>query len=265
MKKIISTILALVCVLGLTACGSAKEEDFSAFSDQAVNAYYMIANSEEVIGGDLRDISADFQDRDWAYLADYFNNYGFYVKNGFVLKDAMVNYWNIIDEQGSATLSGDINDYKNWPVEYTNGTYNVTVPMIAGDRTASMEITMKEDQTITGIVINIDYTFGEKMAKAGLNTLLGMGTVFVVLVFIIFVISLFGIIPKLQNRNKKKDIGTTAAENTIAQIEKREEQEAQEDLSDDLELVAVISAAIAAYEGSASADGFVVRSIKKRR
>ena len=32
---------------------------------------------------------------------------------------------------------------------------------------------------------------------------------------------------------------------------------------DDLELVAVIAAAIAAYEGAGSTDGFVVRSIRK--
>ena len=36
-----------------------------------------------------------------------------------------------------------------------------------------------------------------------------------------------------------------------------------EELSDDLELVAVIAAAIAASEGAASTDGFVVRSIKR--
>ena len=35
------------------------------------------------------------------------------------------------------------------------------------------------------------------------------------------------------------------------------------DYSDDLELVAVIAAAIAAYEGETSTDGFVVRSIRK--
>ena len=45
----------------------------------------------------------------------------------------------------------------------------------------------------------------------------------------------------------------------VAQIIEKEE------LSDDLELVAVIAAAIAASEGAASTDGFVVRSIKRRR
>ena len=37
----------------------------------------------------------------------------------------------------------------------------------------------------------------------------------------------------------------------------------EEELSDDTELVAVIAAAVAAYEGSGSTDGFVVRSIRK--
>ena len=45
----------------------------------------------------------------------------------------------------------------------------------------------------------------------------------------------------------------------VTQIEQREEQE----LVDDTELVAVIAAAIAAYEGT-STDGFVVRSIRRR-
>ena len=54
------------------------------------------------------------------------------------------------------------------------------------------------------------------------------------------------------NRCEKKDV--------VDQIIEKEE------LADDSELVAVISAAIAAYEadnGSASSDGFVVRSIRK--
>ena len=49
-------------------------------------------------------------------------------------------------------------------------------------------------------------------------------------------------------------------DNTIAQIVEKEES-----TEDDTELVAVIAAAIAAYEGSQSTDGFVVRSIRKRR
>ena len=66
-------------------------------------------------------------------------------------------------------------------------------------------------------------------------------------------------IPKLQAAFKKKpeEVKEEKVDNVVAQIVEKEE------LSDDLELVAVISAAIAAYEGSGSTDGFVVRSIRK--
>ena len=107
-------------------------------------------------------------------------------------------------------------------------------------------------------------SMGELMAKAGLNTLIGMGTVFAVLILISFIISGFKIIPKLQERasrkNKPQD-NETGVDNAVAQIV---EQETVSDETDDLELVAVIAAAIAASEGAASADGFVVRSIRRR-
>jgi predicted house-cleaning noncanonical NTP pyrophosphatase (MazG superfamily) len=47
-------------------------------------------------------------------------------------------------------------------------------------------------------------------------------------------------------------------------VEEAAQEEETEELSDDLELVAVITAAIAASEGT-SADGLVVRSIKRAR
>ena len=42
------------------------------------------------------------------------------------------------------------------------------------------------------------------------------------------------------------------------------EQEAVVEETDDLELVAVIAAAVAACQGAASTEGFVVRSIRRR-
>lgn len=103
-----------------------------------------------------------------------------------------------------------------------------------------------------------DSDLGARMEVAALNTLIGMGTVFAVLVIIIGVISLFRFIPMIQDRlNSRK---AAAVQEDAAQI-----VESQEDaeVSDDLELVAVIAAAIAASEGAASTDGFVVRSIRK--
>ena len=96
-----------------------------------------------------------------------------------------------------------------------------------------------------------------------MNTLLGMGTVFIVLIVISMIIYLFSFMPKIEAAMKKKkgQPKTDVVDQTIAQIIEKEE------LSDDGELIAVISAAIAAYEsGNGGAlDGYVVRTIRKRR
>ena len=115
---------------------------------------------------------------------------------------------------------------------------------------------------LTGITINPVYSFGEKMSTAALNTVICMSIVFAVLIFISILINCFKIFPYLEAQKKAKAAAanTVKAENTVVtQIEQREEQE----LADDTELVAVIAAAIAAYEGT-STDGFVVRSIRRR-
>lgn len=102
---------------------------------------------------------------------------------------------------------------------------------------------------------------GEKMTTAALNTVIGICTVFAVLIIIIGVISLFRFIPVIQDKlTKKKNAVQESADSAATQIVTTEEVT---DASDDLELVAVIAAAIAASEGAASTDGFVVRSIRK--
>lgn len=103
---------------------------------------------------------------------------------------------------------------------------------------------------------------GEAMSKASLNTLIGMGTVFIVLVLISLIISCFNVIPKIQGAfAKNKTEGQAVKEEAVSAVQ-AEEQAVDE--TDDLELVAVIAAAIAAYEGAASTDGFVVRSVIRR-
>ncbi len=112
-------------------------------------------------------------------------------------------------------------------------------------------------------------TFEDSMAKAGLNTVLGMGTVFAVLILISLIISCLGLVSKFQSGEEKKSEAkdapkaepAKAVENAVAQIVAQEEGA----VADDTELIAVIAAAIAASQGATSTDGFVVRSIKRRR
>ena len=101
-------------------------------------------------------------------------------------------------------------------------------------------------------------SLGEMMQRAALNTVMGMGTVFVVLIIISLIISLFGFIGKAQNRKAKEAPVQAAAEIPVS------EEIPDENLTDDLELVAVIAAAIAASE-DVSADSLVVRSIRRKK
>lgn len=100
---------------------------------------------------------------------------------------------------------------------------------------------------------------GSRMANAAVNTVIGMGIVFAVLILMIWIISLFKYIPMIQAKFEKKKTSETKTVSTpVTSPEVMEE----ENLVDDLELVAVITAAIAAMENT-SADGLVVRSIKR--
>ena len=105
--------------------------------------------------------------------------------------------------------------------------------------------------------------------QALLNTLMGMGTVFAVLIFISFLISLFKYIPSieraLKNRSSKKEKKAAQEERPAPKRPILEEVVEEEELVDDGELVAVITAAIMAANGGAavSADKLVVRSIKR--
>ncbi len=98
------------------------------------------------------------------------------------------------------------------------------------------------------------------LTEAGFNTILGIGTVFIMLIIMALIIYCFRIIPIIQNKFAKKteEPQTLDADNYMA------EPVFVADETDDLELAAVIAAAIAASE-QAPVDSFRVRTIKRRR
>ena len=118
---------------------------------------------------------------------------------------------------------------------------------------------------ITSMTFNPVYSLGENMTKAALNTLMGMGTVFVVLIFISLLISCFKYINVIEKKMKEKSAPAPAAAPAPAPAPAPVPVAVEEeDVTDDLELVAVITAAIAAAsENTVPADGLVVRSIRR--
>jgi sodium pump decarboxylase gamma subunit len=114
---------------------------------------------------------------------------------------------------------------------------------------------------VNDITVDQIQTLGEKMTNAGLNTLMGMGIVFAVLILISLIISCFKVFSYLDNKSKEKQAAQAPAakEAPAAPAPTVPAAPAQ----DDLELAAVIAAAIAASTGTSTED-FVVRSIKRR-
>ncbi len=98
---------------------------------------------------------------------------------------------------------------------------------------------------------------GEILSKAALNTCLGMGTVFLMLLFISCVIYLLRFIPDKKEKRAETE-----------QISYKEQQE----FSDDDEIAAVIAAALQAFEEdekeeesvTRTATVFTARKIRKR-
>lgn len=164
--------------------------------------------------------------------------------------------------EGWESALEDIGTYEGVDTESGSLVFNddgaiVTVKVLGSSHNAEVEIGFDSTvRYITSITTNVEYSTGEIMFKALMNTVIGMGTVFVVLILICLIISCFTLVSKFEPKQKKEEPAPAAAPVV-------EQAAAKEELSDDTELVAVIAAAVAAYEGAASTDGFVVRSIRK--
>ena len=129
--------------------------------------------------------------------------------------------------------------------------------------TSWKSVNVDEDlANITSITISPEYTTGEKLSKAGMNTLMGMGVVFLVLIFISWLISMFKYISVFEAKMKQKKAPAPSAAPAAVPAPAPAAAPAEE-ACDDTELVSVIAAAIAASEGRESADGLIVRSIKR--
>lgn len=259
MKRIKTIILTLACVLGLTACGGSDNE-----LDMTTRlTYQAIANQcalwiTQEVPDEQKEIFRNYTDRQWDAQAQYFAAQGIYV-SGEVFMAGLESWWGAQKDMGT---SGSIDNVSIEVIPTSDGA-TVNIPVTGSKHGAVIEILMDKEYEINSITTNVSFSFGEKMGKAGLNTLMGMGTVFVVLILISLIISCFGLIPKVQaafagKNAKAEEEKKEAVDNAISQIEEREEE-----LADDLELVAVISAAIAASEGAAGTDGFVVRSVRR--
>ena len=171
------------------------------------------------------------------------------------------------DQMNDTTLAQYKGLKKKEKTEFTittdSATVTETILCESGDKVLASLTFDKDGQIQTDDSGNYSFKFdeyktlGQKMQKAGLNTILSMSIVFLVLIFISLLISCFKFIGLIGKGKAEK--APVAAAAPVAPVASE-----PENLVDDLELVAVITAAIAAASETESADGLVVRSIIRR-
>lgn len=103
-------------------------------------------------------------------------------------------------------------------------------------------------------------TMGEKAVGGGITTLMGIGVTFVILILLAIIIS---VMTKFMYTSKKKP----KEEKSVVNVEKKnasqESAMATTEETNQGELVAVIMAAIASFEGSSVTSNLVIRKINR--
>lgn len=253
MKKFLTLLVMITCIFGLTACG--KETETVSYDEASVKSVcsmlYDTMSTEQT--ADILDQLNAMSSDDLTSVVANFKQYGINISGDALIKGLE----SALDSKEDA---GDMMGIESYDITADNDSVTAVMSIKGSVRNVKMEVLFDKDLVVESVTSNIQYSFGEQMVRAALNTVLGMGTTFAILILISLIISCFTFIPKIQAKFTKKEtveeIKTVSVDNTIAQIVKNEE------LSDDSELVSVIAAAIAAYEGTTT-DGFVVRSIKR--
>ena len=261
MKKLLGMLMLVVCMFALTACGAEEslpnEETYRTRSDQ----YMAMLSSMDQTSVDalVAELEADFDDFEqqielYPYIGGTGEKFEF---TADAYLSMFKSYASNMEDFGSFV---GLKEYEGGSVNSDNETTYNTVYEYT-DHDVRLSLVYVEEGIVVNATVDPILSTGEILVKAGLNTLIGMGVVFVVLILISLVISCFAIIPKIEAKLNKKNEAPAAAPAPNAAPAPAA---APVEPADDLQLVAVITAAVAAAMGTTSTDGFVVRSIKRK-
>ena len=255
-KRIISMLCVCICILGLAACGTdQKDMDYNGYSYDELQST-AVSTWENILGLDVATLEANLEVLDAMSEAEQIAYYD--------ANEGAKEYWELAGSWISVSQeAGSYVEVDSFTVTKSGKSTTTDLYLDFENRDVVLSIVYKNrDMSVEATTVDLVYSTGEKVQKALLNTAMGMGTVFVMLIAICLIISCFSIIPKIENwlkNRKQKEV--TAPEVTEQAVPIVSETVVAE--TDDLELVAVIAAAIAASTGQ-STDDFVVRSIKRR-
>lgn len=300
MKKIILFFSMIAVFVSLTACSSGQEEvtfdynntdiiystAYQAYQFQNISDAYRayLENSEDEMAEILLTGISNFDSAEEE--CGEFKGYRSKEGGDSIMFD--FSKLNSQDENELAQLNTELTDFLSLvdaKVEENAGDVTVTLTAVYEKRDVEYSFIYEENpayayaydlyqQTVAPyqikeVTATPNYTFGEKMGKAGANTLMGMGTVFIVLIFISIIIGQFEKIGKASeriaawwsNRKKKTEEPEDASVKPAAVV-----ASTAPNPMDDAQLVAVITAAVtAASSSSGGSDKLIVRSIRKAK
>lgn len=261
-KKILLMISMCLIVLGLTACGKADPTTV----DYNGHSYDELKQTCEGTVTSLREMP-DEQKQVYLAMADMTDT----EKNAYILSlaptatekdiEEIIRQTNLIIRWDEAVADvGEFVELGDFTITKSGKTLTCEQEIIYEERPVLLSYVYQYyNMELEDIGVEAVQTLGEKMTNAGLNTLMGMGVVFTVLILISLIIYGFKIFPYLEEKKKANAIVDMPAAAPVAAPAATPVTQTQ----DDLELAAVIAAAIAASTGTSTSD-FVVRSIKRR-
>ena len=247
MKKKITLFCMLLCLFALSACSGGKEEvePVAGVDELKTSITSMLLTYHEYSDADLEAYASQVESAGYASVAGMLRS----------LEDARA-------EAGSYRSVKD-----DWEILYREGAADISVTTEFEKRDVVLHMTVAssgkagEGLDITSAGFTPVYSLGERLSSAAVNSLFGIATVAIILALMVGIISCFRIIPVLERKAVEKQ-RKAIAENRPQPGPVQPLELVEEDVTDDLELVAVITAAIAAME-EVPADGLVVRSIRR--
>ncbi|ERL05540.1 oxaloacetate decarboxylase, gamma chain [Oribacterium sp. oral taxon 078 str. F0263] len=269
-KRITKTLLFLLLLFSvlLSACGRKKESGQISEDQQR-----LIAQEKQYLESFAPSFLEDIARSDESSLSER-------IREAEKNKDA-VSYNGLVNFQNSRERLGEFQSVESSEASQdADGNWTILVNAVFEKRKLLFTLGVDEKMTkLTEMSFLPDYTMAEKLTDAAGNLLVGMGTVFAVLIFIAWVISLFRYVnlaeQNVRERREKRraidapPLARSAVKAPPEPVIPQKESGAEED--DEL-LQAVIAAAIAAYEeergegesGESLHNGLRVRSIRRR-
>lgn len=251
-KRVVMVLCMVACLFSLSACGKVEEE---------------VSSMDPMISEGLQQQTVALLEQIVAIPADQMSMV--IDSNREAGSEALA-----VGLEGYVGLADDLGAYVSvgtGSVKETDDGYEIAVDAVFEQRECEFVINLDEDMVnIVSMSFNPVYSVGENMTRAALNTLLGMGTVFIVLIFISWLISCFKYISVIEQKMKKGSAAPAApkaapapvpaatpapvALSTVAAAGADEEE---------MEQLAIMTAIIEHTRRNASTDSLVVRPIKR--